>query len=1000
MSPPPPERPPPVAHCLGAGSAALIVARDHGRVRSSQARGSRTRLALPPPLPPAARPPFPLVASIAPVVMALAMWAITGSPYVLLFAVFGPVAAIAGVLDGLRRRRRDRRRHLERAGRELDELERRIGLDHERRRSELASQRLVGVDPVRTLGVVAAWNRVEVDARAIVGLAESESGLEIEGEEPDAADDPSRERVLAIVDRASRLPDAPLLVDAAGIIGIVGPVTAGRALAREIALQLAARLSPRRYVVQAPASEDWVALLPHDSRRQDDRGFAFCAADDDPGLPQPAVYWARDPADLPGVGTMMRLPMGEAGQVLPAGAMSGVDTEFLGATAAEARARARALAALATRAGVSSARQALPGTVPLAALLPESPPGDSDGLVATFASDSRGAIEIDLLKDGPHALVAGTTGSGKSEALISWVLALAARYSPSRLALLLVDFKGGSSFAPLRGLPHLAGMVSDLDGRRATRAMTSLRAELERRERLLAVEGARSIEGLAAGRLPRLVVAVDEYAAVVAEHPDLHEVFADLSARGRSLGIHLMLCTQRPTGVVRDAILANVTLRLALRMTDPGESRAMIGSAAAAGLRDQGRAILRDGSGTREVQLAIASPQDVERITSASPARRPGLQPWSDPLPTLVEDAQLDGLDPDVLAFGLRDLPQEQRHDVAGYDPREHGALLVIGAPRSGRTTALATLAAAVEASGRRCAVVPGDPVEAWEALGRLERDLARDASGIALVLIDDLDLLLGSLPPDHAADVADRLAVLLRRAPASGVGVALSAARLAGVAHSLATLIASRLVLRLPSREEHLLVGLPAAGYDPRRAPGSGFWLGDEVQVARAAGDPARALASLADRDRVDPPELRLSDEPGLAVVASRPQRWVSRWRALGLELRELGAEPSAGEHEAPPRDGSPGVILVGDPDAWQSSWALLAAARRDGGFLVEPGIPPTELRTLTRVRDLPPPLRGVADGHDTAEPAAGDSGEWWHVAGGEIRRVRVSAGLESGSR
>ncbi len=107
-------------------------------------------------------------------------------------------------------------------------------------------------------------------------------------------------------------------------------------------------------------------------------------------------------------------------------------------------------------------------------------------------SDAHGPVWLDLVAQGPHALIAGTTGSGKSELLVAWVVALAALNPPSRLSFLLVDFKGGAAFAPLADLPHVVGILSDLDGRLAARAVESLRAELRRRERLLADRAARS----------------------------------------------------------------------------------------------------------------------------------------------------------------------------------------------------------------------------------------------------------------------------------------------------------------------------------------------------------------------------------------------------------------------------------------------------------------------------------------------------------------------------
>src|SRR5699024_4395074 len=112
-----------------------------------------------------------------------------------------------------------------------------------------------------------------------------------------------------------------------------------------------------------------------------------------------------------------------------------------------------------------------------------------EGLAADIGTSLHGTVQLDLVRDGPHAVVAGTTGSGKSELLLSWVLSLAARYPPGDLAFLLVDYKGGATFAPVVSLPHVLGVLTDLDAATTSRALDSLRAELHRRERILARAG-------------------------------------------------------------------------------------------------------------------------------------------------------------------------------------------------------------------------------------------------------------------------------------------------------------------------------------------------------------------------------------------------------------------------------------------------------------------------------------------------------------------------------
>lgn len=211
---------------------------------------------------------------------------------------------------------------------------------------------------------------------------------------------------------------------------------------------------------------------------------------------------------------------------------------------------------------------------------------------------------IDLVQEGPHVLVGGTTGSGKSEFLRCLVLGLAFDLPPTALTLVLVDFKGGAAFGDCARLPHCVGLLTDLDDGLAQRFLISLRAELHRREGLLAAAQAADIEGYWARRgsvadLPRLVVVVDEFKALAQEHPDVLAGIVRAAAVGRSLGVHLVLATQRPTGVLTPDIQANVNLRIALRVRDAADSEQVIGSRAAAGIdpRTPGAGLARHGSG-------------------------------------------------------------------------------------------------------------------------------------------------------------------------------------------------------------------------------------------------------------------------------------------------------------------------------------------------------------------------------------------------------------------
>ena len=207
---------------------------------------------------------------------------------------------------------------------------------------------------------------------------------------------------------------------------------------------------------------------------------------------------------------------------------------------------------------------------------------------ALIGVGQAGPLWVDLAHDGPHGLVAGTTGSGKSELLQTLIASLAVANRPSVMNFVLVDYKGGSAFKECALLPHTVGMVTDLDSHLTERALASLAAELHRREVLLRAVGAKDIEGYwrAANdpntTLSRLVIVIDEFAALAEELPTFVDGLVDLARRGRSLGIHLILATQRPSGVVSAAIKTNTNLRVAMRVTDAVDSTDVIDSPLAA----------------------------------------------------------------------------------------------------------------------------------------------------------------------------------------------------------------------------------------------------------------------------------------------------------------------------------------------------------------------------------------------------------------------------------
>jgi len=266
----------------------------------------------------------------------------------------------------------------------------------------------------------------------------------------------------------------------------------------------------------------------------------------------------------------------------------------------------------------------LPHVVPLRSLLSESLSNSRRQHRACknpwqiplgIASDGN-RISFDLITDGPHLLVAGTTGSGKSVVLRSLIIALASQLSPEQLTIALVDYKGGASFGDCPALPHVVGQVTDLDSGLAERALAGLRIELTRRKRVLQQFGVSDIGELATGTLPRLVVVFDEFRALTEELPDAISQLFQIAAQGRSLGIHLVLATQRAAGAVSPELRANVSARLALRVVDVADSIDLVDSPLAAGLPAvPGRAVLHLGSEPPQVlQCAWADAAPVPMV--------------------------------------------------------------------------------------------------------------------------------------------------------------------------------------------------------------------------------------------------------------------------------------------------------------------------------------------------------------------------------------------------
>ncbi len=385
---------------------------------------------------------------------------------------------------------------------------------------------------------------------------------------------------------------------------------------------------------------------------------------------------------------------------------------------------------------------------------------DDPGLGAPIGVGPAGPVVVDLRRDGPHGLTAGTTGAGKSELLQSYVAALAATYPASKLTFVLVDYKGGAAFKDCVDLPHTVGFFTDLDPHLAQRALVSLNAELRRREHILGEHGAKDLidlERKAPDHAPaNLFIVFDEFAFLKKEVPEFVAGVIDIAQRGRSLGVHLMLATQRPSGVVDDHIRANTNLRIALRIADEVDSNDVLDRPDAAHIPKglPGRAYVRTGhsdvtvvqaayggavSGaaehapTRVVPFAFTSglgggrggagsggagggqgdgdederPTDLQRLVAC--IRRAHAEagipdqphPWLPPLDPTVELGGLAAAHPVpagatelAAVLGLADVPEAQTVRPWVLDLGATGHLLVYGTGGSGKTTLLRSIAA------------------------------------------------------------------------------------------------------------------------------------------------------------------------------------------------------------------------------------------------------------------------------------------------------------------
>ena len=726
--------------------------------------------------------------------------------------------------------------------------------------------------------------------------------------------------------------------------------------------------------------------------------------------------------------------------------------------------------------------------------------GGGRSTLAMIGESYDGPFGIDVRKDGPHGLIAGTTGAGKSELLQTMVAALAVANRPDEMTFVLVDYKGGSAFKDCVQLPHTVGMVTDLDPHLVERALVSLTAELTRREHILAAADAKDIEDYqylldrerrSGGRprlepMPRLLIVIDEFASMVRDLPDFVTGLVNIAQRGRSLGIHLILATQRPSGVVSADIRANTNLRIALRVTDPVESADVIDAPDAAHIAKStpGRAYVRLGHAslipfqaarvggrrpgtvaevTVRPWLAPVGWTDLGRPEPARPAARQreqeeitdltvlveqiqravrGLRipaqhsPW---LPALPESVQLAGIRPaagddqwagageKASPFGIEDLPSRQLQRTACLRLDRFSHLMAAGAPRTGRSQLLRTIAGALALDygcadlhmyGIDCgngallpladlphcgAVVSRTQTErAVRLFGRLAAELSRRQELLAeggfadvaeqrsavsaasrlphiVVFLDRWEGFTGTLGELDAGRLTEAVTQILGEGASAGIHLVMTGDR-SLLAGRISALCEEKLVFRLAEKDDYALAGLRPREMPDAIPAGRAFRTssGIEIQVALLAKDAsgqgqATALreiaASCASRDASVPAARR----PFRVDVLPSRIAFADAWRlrpATGTSplwgLVGVGGDELAG---CGPdlADGVPAFIVAGTPKSGRST-ILVSMARSflaAGTHVVLATPRPSPLRALDGLDGV---LR-VFDGDDLDE-------------------------------
>ncbi len=691
-------------------------------------------------------------------------------------------------------------------------------------------------------------------------------------------------------------PEAPVTVGLtdASVVVVTGPAERARALVRAMICQLAVTHSPADVAVAAVASEraargwDWLKWLPHQPGRAE--------------LPGRLQLTVLDGADAAPAGTVVRIVPADSELVVDA------DGTAVPLSRPDELSDAAAVALARRLAGHPQPRRQGDW---LSRLDPECLWHDDTGALRgiPIGTGSSGApVELDIREAaaggiGPHGLCVGATGSGKSELLRTIALGMIARHSPATVNLILIDFKGGATFLDLARAPHTTAVVTNLDeeAHLVDRMREALTGEIDRRQRLLRAAGNLSAAAELPG-LPTLFIIIDEFSEMLSRHPEFADVFVAIGRLGRSLGMHLLLASQRLEEGRLRGLDSHLSYRICLKTLSESESRMVIGVPDAHHLPARpGSAYLKAGAAepvpfhaayvsgpvpgwartpagpvlfpARDTPAPDAAGPTLLHTVLDSVARAAGDGPaphpvWLAPLtqpPALA--ALLPGQPEGVLRIpvGLVDRVYEHRRhplvlDLSGAD----GNVAIVGGPRSGKSTAARTVVTALAATHppRRARVYCLD-------LGGALTDLA-ELPHVAVVAP-------GADPDLIRRTVTDVLGVLRRREAGDGSAEADGAVFL--VVDGWAS--ARRDHRELQELESALNVLAGGLAHGVHLVVTAGRWadirpaLRDQLgtRIELRLGDPAdseidRARAAAVPRDR---PGHGLSPD-GLSIVMARP--------------------------------------------------------------------------------------------------------------------------------